>query len=65
MTEGKKKQISEASRSFIKSYSKENGKYVMICNDITSAFEYVSTRRHHCEMKIFHPKNELKERNTP
>lgn len=33
-------------------------------NDITSAFEYVSTRRHHCEMK-FHPKNELEERNTP
>ena len=37
MAEGKKAQISEASRLFMQSHSKENNKYVMNCNDITCA----------------------------
>ena len=35
MAEGKKAQISEASWFFMQSHSKENGKYIMIYNDIT------------------------------
>jgi len=37
MAEGKIAQVSEASRSFMQSHSKENGNYVMICNENTGA----------------------------
>ena len=37
IAEGMKAQISDASRFFVQSHSKENGKYVMICSDITCA----------------------------
>ena len=37
MAEGKKAQISHTSLFFMQSHSKENGKYVMICIDITCA----------------------------
>ena len=33
MVKGKKAQISEASQIFMQSHSKENCKYVMICNE--------------------------------
>ena len=41
MVEEKKAQISEASQFFMQSHSKENGKYVMICNHgITCAWNW-------------------------
>ena len=40
MAKGEKSQISEASRSFMQSHSNENGKDVMICNDITCARDW-------------------------
>ena len=43
MVEEKKAQISEASQFFMQSHSKENGKYVMICEQASSAFIFAST----------------------
>ena len=40
MAEEKKAQISEASQFFMQSHSKENGKYVMICNGVTCAWNW-------------------------
>ena len=40
MAKGKKSQISEASWSFMQSHSNENGKEVMICNDIACTWDW-------------------------
>ena len=40
MVEEKKAQIYEASQSFMQSHSKENGKYLMFCHDVTCTWDW-------------------------